>query len=102
MQIPLPLPVTGRKSRAGRNNAESRQLRILLPATWSGPYSVRVALKRPCLFRDSVVRGSLCLHHLVHPTAVRNAAVRLRPQTNIPFQVQPHPLFVSHYFFCKQ
>lgn len=102
MQVPLPLPVIVRKSRAGMNKEESRQLHILLPATWSPIHSIGVALKLPCLFKDRLVAGSPCLHHHVCPTAVTNGAVRLEPQTNSPFQVQLCPLFASHYFFCKQ
>lgn len=57
MQIPLPLPVIVRKRRAGVNKEESRQFRILLPATWSRISSVRVALKLLCLFKDSLLGG---------------------------------------------
>lgn len=84
MQIPLPLPVIVRKRRTGMNKEERRQFHIMFPVTWGCICSREVALKFPCLFTDSLVSGSPCPHHLVCPTAVTNAAVRLKPQTNTP------------------
>lgn len=67
---------------------ESRELHILLPATWRHIYSIQVALKLPCLFKDSLEGSSPCQHHHVPPMAIKNTAVRLEPQTTILFHVQ--------------